>query len=264
MTDDKAQKLQAFFIELRKSNHSLLMLDYDGTLSPFKAVRSEAVMYPGIKERLEKILNMIDTQVIIVSGRALKDLTPLVDLYPSPELWGSHGSECMTKDGKYTPPDIDPKASEGLEAAKKVCFEKEINPDFLEFKPASVALHWRGFDEKKQQEIENTIKDEWDKITSSYPLQLHFFNGGMELRPLGKGKDDAILSILSKLPEDAIIAYLGDDLTDEDAFKALGKRALKILVNPEKRETLADIQFFSFEEVLTFLDQWMANRTKEG
>jgi len=53
------------------------------------------------------------------------------------------------------------------------------------------------------------------------------------------------------------MAYLGDDITDEDAFQALGNRGLKVLVRQEPRQTLADIQIKPPDDLFKFLDKWI-------
>jgi len=53
------------------------------------------------------------------------------------------------------------------------------------------------------------------------------------------------------------VAYLGDDLTDEDAYKALGNKGLKVLVGAKSRKSLADIQINPPVELLAFLDKWI-------
>ena len=67
--------LDAFFDQLSRSK-SLLLLDYDGTIAPFKIHPEEAKPYPGIGERLIQMQALPRTTVIIISGRALSSLIP--------------------------------------------------------------------------------------------------------------------------------------------------------------------------------------------
>ena len=75
-------------------------------------------------------------------------------------------------------------------------------------------------------------------------------------------KGDAVKQILAESPNDAVIAYLGDDLTDEDAFKALQGKGLSVLVRDTRRETLADCWLTPPHELLDFLHNWYKNSTK--
>jgi trehalose-6-phosphatase len=56
---------------------------------------------------------------------------------------------------------------------------------------------------------------------------------------------------------DAVIAYLGDDFTDEDAFSAIKGKGLSALVRPEWRPTSADVWIIPPEELLSFFDRWI-------
>jgi trehalose-phosphatase len=66
-------------------------------------------------------------------------------------------------------------------------------------------------------------------------------------------------AILSEEPEDVPVAYLGDDLTDEDAFVAVGNKGYSILVRSEVRASAAQLWLQPPEELLEFLDAWIAN-----
>jgi trehalose-6-phosphatase len=65
--------------------------------------------------------------------------------------------------------------------------------------------------------------------------------------------------VISQEPGDVPIAYLGDDLTDEDAFVALGYRGYSILVRGEVRASSARFWLRPPEELLGFLDGWIVN-----
>src|ERR1700682_5121679 len=68
-------------------------------------------------------------------------------------------------------------------------------------------------------------------------LKMLQFEAGLELRVAHPNKGDAVSSILEGLPPDVKVAYLGDDLTDEDAFHTLTNRGLTVLVRRAFRET---------------------------
>jgi trehalose-phosphatase len=61
---------------------------------------------------------------------------------------------------------------------------------------------------------------------------------------------------LSEVSEDSVAAYLGDDVTDEDAFRAIKGRGLSVLVRPEHRETEADVWIRPPDELLEFIGRW--------
>src|SRR5215813_10629982 len=82
-----------FFERLRGQKKRALLLDYDGTLAPFRTQRDEAVPYPGIRGALSAIMKTCQTRLVVISGRSIADLAPLLGLSPCPEMWGSHGWE---------------------------------------------------------------------------------------------------------------------------------------------------------------------------
>ena len=70
----------------------------------------------------------------------------------------------------------------------------------------------------------------WEPLARESELQLLPFDGGIELRAPGCNKQHAVKAVLSETTADSTVAYLGDDLTDEDAFVAVKPRGLAVLV----------------------------------
>jgi trehalose-6-phosphatase len=94
-------------------------------------------------------------------------------------------------------------------------------------------------------------------LASDYRLALLAFDGGLELRAPGKNKGDAVNAILAETGPGVPAAYLGDDQTDEDAFRAIKGKGLAILVRPELRPTLADVWLRPPDELGRFLRDWL-------
>jgi trehalose-phosphatase len=117
-----------------------------------------------------------------------------------------------------------------------------------------VALHWRGREEKMAQEQSSKVLKKWESLSTL--LEVHKFDNGIELRPKGINKGEAVKTLLKEMPANTTIAYLGDDFTDEEAFEVLGPKALKILVRGEARPTKADINIVPPDELLWFLNKW--------
>ena len=73
-------------------------------------------------------------------------------------------------------------------------------------------------------------------------LRLEEFDGGVEMRMADPNKGDAVRTILTEMDvDDAPVAYLGDDESDEDAFRVLQNRGLCVLVRTQWRETAANL-----------------------
>lgn len=253
---NKRLDLEAFFVELAKSPRSLLLLDYDGTLAPFREERDQASPYPGVAERLERLQACERTRVVIISGRWSKDLRPLLGLANPPEIWGCHGAE--RPDGSIV--GVSPETAVVLSEAE-IWAEQVGFSDRSERKPASLAFHWRGLPAERAAQIRKAVLERWPLDKEQAGLILREFDGGLELRAIGPGKDGAVRAIVEQSGSIHPVAYLGDDLTDEDAFAALGGRGLKVLVRRDSRETRADLRIEPPEELLAFLDRWLESQT---
>lgn len=250
-----AADLDTFFDRLARAKHRALLLDYDGTLAPFRADRGNALPYPEIVPVLAELCRL--DRVVIISGRTIADLETLLGVEPLPELWGSHGWEHRTSDGNYNAPIIDATTKEALEQAIGIAQSTGL-PNVCEVKPAGIAAHWRGLATHDVETVRGLIGREWPMIAQQSRLELHEFDGGVELRIKGRHKGHAVEAVLSTLSQDAVVAFLGDDRTDEDAFHALAGRGLRVLVREALRPTAADIWIKPPEELVDFLNRWKA------
>jgi trehalose 6-phosphate phosphatase len=127
----------------------------------------------------------------------------------------------------------------------------------IEHKPGSLALHWRGLPDQEVADIRDRVLMGWLPIAENSYLTLQHFDGGVEIRIAERNKGDAVRAILAELDVDAPVAYLGDDDTDEDAFRALQDRGLRVLVRPHWRETAADLWLRPPAQLLAFLSDWL-------
>ena len=128
----------------------------------------------------------------------------------------------------------------------------------LERKPSSLAVHWQGMKTGEIEEIRARLLEHLPRLAAEKGLSLHAFDGGLELRPPGITKAQAVETIPTEMQDKALGAYLGDDLTDEDAFAAVKGRGLGVLVRQDLRETKADVWLRPPEELLDFLRRWEA------
>ena len=77
-----------FFRQLQEARSFALPLDYDGALAPFTSDRRSAIPYSGVQSLLQAILDSGRTRIVIATGRSATDLSPLLPLHPTPEIWG--------------------------------------------------------------------------------------------------------------------------------------------------------------------------------
>jgi trehalose 6-phosphate phosphatase len=255
MSPSPQAELGRFFEHLSRSRQAVLLLDYDGTLAPFRIKRDEALPYPGIVPALEKIIGGGHTRVIVISGRDIHDLLPLLDLRPRPEIWGIHGLQRLHLDGTIHEPSLDEQTLEGLSEAERWLTYQQLS-DSAERKSAAIAVHWRGLNEVAIEDLRSRVLLGWQLIAAQRDLNLLEFDGGVEIRAREANKGSAVRGILSDLDPDVPVAYLGDDTTDESAFRAIGNRGLTVLVRPEWRHTFARCWLKPPEEVLEFLARW--------
>lgn len=251
----KNRQLDQFWQHLSAARGAVLLLDYDGTLAPFRVARDQAIPYPGVREILTAIRRDTATRLVIISGRAIDDLLPLLGLDPPPEVWGCHGWERLDALGRRIPVALPEPAVAGLREAGRWLDQAGL-AGCCETKPASLALHWRGLPETEVESLRLRTISGWQPIAARAGLEVHPFNGGLELRCPGRSKATAVQTILAELEDDWPIAFLGDDLTDEDGFAALADRGLAVLVREAARATHAGLRLKPPEELIDFLSAW--------
>jgi trehalose 6-phosphate phosphatase len=248
--------LAAFRDRLATARRRVLMLDYDGTLAPFSIQPDQALPYPGVTVLLDALLSRGDTRVVIVSGRRAGEIAALLPLKRRPEIWGAHGWERMGPDGSGWSREPDAAVLEALALAEDSVAGLCRAGVRIERKPASIAVHWRGLPVPVVEKLRDGLDSAWGPIAGGGLLEALPFDGGLELRARGTNKEHAVKAVLSDTPPEAATAYLGDDVTDEDAFRAVRTQGLAVLVRPEYRETAADLWIRPPHELLEFMGLW--------
>jgi trehalose 6-phosphate phosphatase len=189
----------------------LIASDYDGVLARLRDDPSDAVPEPGIAEVLARLAAVAGVTVALVSGRGVADLQATSGL-SGPYRWvGSHGAEY---DGPLT----------GELAARRDALVTLLEPVVartagarLEVKPASVAVHVRRVADRPAAAA--LLDDARSRADSS--LTLKPGKDVLELAVTDADKGSALLRLAREIGAAASV-YLGDDVTDEDAFRALG------------------------------------------
>jgi len=243
-----------FFRSLTAAKQGVLMLDYDGTVAPFSRDRRHASPYPGISELLAEIMRT-GTRLIIVSGRSARDIPRLLGIQPPPEIWGSHGVERLYPDGRYEEIDVNDEALQALGEAEVRLDEQCLGPH-IEVKLAAVAVHWRGLDSSETLKVRSRAYQTLKPMTSRADLTLAEFDEGVELRLRSANKGEAVRHFLRDINPIIPVAYLGDDVDDEDAFRVLNGRGFTVLVKPKSRFTAAQMWLRPPAELVGFLIDW--------
>jgi trehalose 6-phosphate phosphatase len=234
-----------------------VFLDYDGTLSPI-APRPELATLP---EPTREILRRLAARgpVAILSGRGREDVAALVGL-DGLTYAGSHGFDIA---GPTLRREIGDGIPERIDRAAARLREElsGIEGALVEPKRFAVAIHYRLARPEDLPRIEQAV----DAVRAEYP-DLRKVPGKkiFELRPdLDWDKGHALLWLLEalhveRLDEDGgevVPLYVGDDVTDEDAFRAIEGRGIGVLVAEEPRETAAAYSLRNPEEVRVFLER---------
>ena len=252
---DVQRRLSGFFDQLSHAPKRALLLDYDGTLAEFTPDAATATPYRDVPVVLDRIRKHSDTRLVIVTGRRAYDASRLLGLKHL-EVWGCHGLERLRADGTYEMPKVDPQLLKTISEADELLTRKGLS-NHLERKPVGIAIHWRGR-EAISAEVRQKVQNVWAHLPNKHGLSLEAFDGGMEIRLGGINKGDVVRTILSEMGRDAVVAYLGDDRTDEDAFVALHGRGLSVLVRGEFRQTAAEVWIRPPDGLVAFLTEWSA------
>ncbi len=253
---DVKLEMEQFFGELSRARESALLLDYDGTLSPFQLDREEAFPYPGVSILLTEIMNTGHTRVVLITGRPAPEVVPLLGIRPHPEIFGAHGLQHLRSGGPCELPHPDKIETQAL--AKADTWLDGLGLHHLaEHKPGGLAVHWRGLPTDVQSDIGRIVSRGWLPIARRAGMVMQEFDGGVEIRSPERNKGDAVRTIVSELYPEAPVACLGNDESDEVAFNALSDRGLRVLVRPEWRETKANVWLKPPAGLLVFLCNWL-------
>jgi trehalose 6-phosphate phosphatase len=248
---------EGFFRSVASARKSALILDFDGTLAPFEIDPSRVRPWPGIPELLQQIQDSRRTRLAVVTGRPAQEVRELLPLRVPVDIWGTYGAERLHPDGKLDRDELDSRDSQALIDARALLQSMQLEHGIrIENKWNAVVLHWRGISRRLSQAASEYAEELLFPFAAKSELQVFPFDGGMELRS-GHNKGDAVRMLLEELPDDAPVAYLGDDASDEDAFQALSDRGLCVLVRPRWRPSGAHLWLRAPARLTRFLTDWL-------
>lgn len=197
----------------------LIASDYDGVLSPIVPVPSEAVPSPGVAEALARLAEADGVTVAFVSGRGVADLQAVSGL-SGPYRWvGSHGAEFDA------PVPAELTARRDALAARLEPLVAAVAGAGLEVKPASVAVHVRQVTDRAAAAA--LLADA--EAAADPSLTLKPGKEVLELALTAADKGGVVRRLREECGARAAL-YLGDDRTDEDAFRALGPADVTVKV----------------------------------
>jgi trehalose-phosphatase len=242
-----------------RSDQLAVFLDYDGTLTPIVSHPEKAFLSDPMQRTLQALA--MQASVAILSGRDLQDVRKRVAI-EGLVYAGSHGFDIagprgLTKQvaGEFLPE---------LDIA-----EKELGKELagiprarVERKLFSIAAHYRNMKESEVSEVQRAVRE-----IAGRHRELRRMEGKKvyELLPdIDWDKGKAVLWLLKTLGlerNDVCPIYIGDDRTDEDAFRALGQCGVGILVSEQPRRTAASYSLKDPTEVERFLHKLVVTLT---
>jgi trehalose-phosphatase len=228
-----------------------IFLDYDGTLTPIVSHPEKAFLSDSTRQTLRALATQ--APVAILSGRALEDVRKRVAI-DGIVYAGSHGFDIAGPRRLRRQEAIE--FLPALDAAEKELREKlaGIAGALIERKRFSIAAHYRKVNENDLPKLERAVSE---VVAQHRELRRMEGKKVYELLPYtdwDKGK--AVLWLLERLGLERAgmrPIYIGDDRTDEDAFRALQQRGVGIVVSEEPRATAANYSLKDPTEVERFL-----------
>lgn len=236
---DLFSSIESVFQAVERSTHCLLCLDYDGTLTPIVDRPERAVLSKGVKDTIDALNRSPFFTVAIVSGRSLLDIRRCIQL-PGLFYIGNHGLEIHSPEGERVSL-APPKSEKALENVRQEIGDeiKFLSGVVLEDKGAILAFHYRLAGLSTQAALRRILLREEKRHFET--LELTFGKMVMELRPrCPVNKGTALKYLMEKAAMGAFPVYIGDDITDADAFRFLKGKGLSIQVGQSKLPTQAD------------------------
>lgn len=257
LTPEAGKKLEEFFSSFAGAPRPLLLLDFDGTLAGFRVDRFKVRPWAGVRELLTRIQRQDRTHMVVITGRPPEEIAPLLGLEPPLETWGLHGAKRLYADGRHELDEAPPATRAKLDKLRAYLKGDSLG-GLYEDKPNAAVMHWRGHSPAKAQVIEKRTRELFEPLARMEGLKLLEFESGLELRA-GRDKGGAVRELLRENIPGAPVAYLGDDITDEEAFGAIneaGSPHLSVLMRREWRPTAADVWLRPPAELRAFLKRW--------
>jgi trehalose-phosphatase len=238
--------------------HLLVLCDFDGTLCEFDPDPSAVWLPASLRESLDAIAARPDATVGLVSGRRLDDIRTRAYLGGRAYYAGFHGLEIQGEGAKFTHPDADAVRDviHGVAGAMAPELQR-LGGVFLENKDLSLVIHFRAATTDVQLQALQIFDRHARPHVDDGRLRVMHGSCARELMPnIRWNKGTAVAWICDHVARSHGATwplYIGDDVTDEDAFKFVKRRGLGVAASD--RVTGADFKVDGPGGVETLLNE---------
>jgi trehalose-phosphatase len=266
----KTDKVQYFFekgndILKNKSGRKIaLFLDFDGTLVPIQKDPDQCFLSDKIKSQLLLLAGSQCCYLMALSGRSLSDIKKRIGIR-NIYYGGNHGLNISGPNLRYTHPKALTSELDIRYVMRKLKKEiASIEGAWLENKKYSVSLHFRSVKKENIPLIKKVFYEVANEFIEGKKLNVIKGKKVIELTPaVSWNKGRAVLWILKQLKDKCVPIYVGDDQTDETAFKALNKKGITIRVGKSKK-TVANYYLKGHWELARLLREILGHNILEA
>jgi trehalose-phosphatase len=242
-----------------------LFLDYDGTLAPIAETPDKAAIPKETRELLKELSEDSRCRLAIISGRSLSDIKRAIGL-KNVFYAGNHGLEIESPKLKFES-QVSPRLKSAIrniaeELARRLSSIKGV---LIEDKGLTLSIHYRLVDKKDIPAFEKIFSEVTSPYTVRDKIKINSGKKVYEIKPpvqWDKGK--VVLWLMARQQfvsgkNKVLPVYIGDDVTDEDGFRALKNKGLTIFVGKPKSSE-AGYYVKNTEEVVQLIKQILENK----
>ncbi|WP_122090618.1 trehalose-phosphatase [Halalkalicoccus subterraneus] len=210
----------------------LFCTDFDGTLAPIEPEPDDAEITPENKTLLRRIREAENTRVAVISGRALADVSERVGL-EGLTYAGNHGLELRRGERSV----VHPIAAKHRERIERICTILEsrlsgIEGTHIENKTVTATVHYRNAPDDAIRDVRDIVRS---VVSGAGDGRLRRTDGKeiVEIRPEVRWNKGMVISLLAEDYPNWLPVYVGDDTTDESAFRSVAE-GLSVYVGEDR------------------------------
>lgn len=247
------KQVKAIVKEFEEASRRCILLDYDGTLTPFTNLPSKAEPSAEVLTLLQNLSADVQSEIIVISGRDTNTLDKWLGHLPI-HMVAEHGAFIKDKNGEWEQQSTLPTDWKDRIRPILQLFTTRCAGSFVEEKRNTLTWHYRNTNADlgfiRSRELLNSLQ----QLTVNTALQIIDGNKVLEIRMTGIDKGITATKLINKFRPDFVLC-MGDDTTDEDMFRTLERLAVTIKVG--NAASSARYNILTQEEVVPFLQQFV-------